>query len=232
MRRALLVSVAAFALSLAWAGTARAQDAGIRISIDVEDFDLEMVMDLVSSDGRGAASDLSALEEIINEPSTGINDVDLDGDGLVDYVGCTEDYPDPRGRPIYGIICQAYPTTGYRSQPVPVAVVTVHRNDDAIEIRGIYQRFYVDNVAGQNLVRTVRYDWSFRNRAFLVWMFDGHRRYVPVYRRQGPYRHRQGSEPFHRPYARRGEDERNRLREAYRERRRRPPLAPIPRELR
>ncbi len=93
MRRPLHALLASIALLTATAAPALAQDAGyaeadlpeqtLQVApVDPEDFDLEGVAALVRD---GGVQDAQGLQDLINQDN-GLNNVDLDDDGLVDHV--------------------------------------------------------------------------------------------------------------------------------------------------
>ncbi len=187
----------------------------------VSDFNLQTVMELMSSTGRSAARDMTALETLINDPANGINNVDWDRDGLVDYVGCVE----RRTGSLRTVSFVAYPSSPPGRPTVPIAAVSIRHDSRSQQVRlEAMFALNVDGYARYNYDMTVRYRPSLANHLFLHWFFDVRPLYRPAYGERGPYRSYQ-------PHARLTVSEIDRRRAAFQRRLRQPPVAPIPSEL-
>ena len=204
-----------------WPSVARAQE------LKADDFDLVMVVELMSSSGRGSAANLAALEQLINDPATGINNVDSDGDGLVDYVQCRDEpilryAPDART-----VTCEALSLSGQKSGAERLVVIDVVQYRDRVIVSGIFSRPVRGPLVNGYTFEVVR-DANYSNHYFLTWLFDTRPRHRPVYGRRGPYRYRVNDQSFYRPWQKRSDAALERRRHEFRERLRRPPVAPIP----
>ena len=112
-------------------------------AINANDFALGTVTSLISN---GGVNDLGSLEAKINDASSGINNVDVDGDGQVDYVSIQES-----GTPGNDTLeFLAHPSSNPSSQPVLVASVAISTNTTTqnVQVTGAYPNYvagYQDN---------------------------------------------------------------------------------------
>ncbi|MFH1047112.1 MAG: hypothetical protein V1738_02315 [Patescibacteria group bacterium] len=174
------------------------QSVGQTYIMTAEDFDLQTVMSLVNpaAVGQGALN-MSDLETIVNDPRSGINNVDIDQDGYVDYVGCLEQ--------IYGqqrsIDFVAYPSSDPSGQPIVIASISLTRQaaQRQIVLRGAYPP-YVFGYAELYYFDTYYYSYGYGHRAFLSWWFDQTRTvYVPVYHGHNPYHYQYRGRAYYQP---------------------------------
>ncbi|MEE2902434.1 MAG: hypothetical protein VYC39_08895 [Myxococcota bacterium] len=143
-------------------------------------FDLEAVMGLLE---KGKIKDYSELEAKINDPSTGINNVDIDADRLVDWVAIEESRKD--GKIHLSFVAYASSSPRDKNLRVVVAQVTLNKKaksdpnsaaaeKEEIEIEGGYpeyaegyddyyyrQRYYVMTEA-----ELARYMWLAERKAY------------------------------------------------------------------
>jgi len=192
-RRAILPAVAVFALVLGFSSTSYAQQGYI---MSAEDFDLQTVVSLVNpATGRGVRN-LVELEGIINDPHSAINNVDIDQDGVVDYVGCVE----IRGGAHHIIEFRAYPSSAPGAAPVVIATLAITRNHHQrlVVLQGSYP-YYVYGYDSWFYHDTFYYHHGFARRTFLGWWFMTRPIYRPVYWGCSPYRYRYGGRVYYHP---------------------------------
>ena len=144
--------------------------------LNADDFDLKLVMALITS-GTGM-NDMAALEQRINDPSSGINNVDVDHDGHVDYVSAKESNAGGQ----QAIEFEAHPSGSPDAEPVVIASVNVSQNTttNQVTVNGGYPTYvngydsaYYSNVYPRS---------HFADAMFMYWMLRPHPLYVPVYR--------------------------------------------------
>jgi hypothetical protein len=164
--------------------------AQVEYKMDAAEFDLETVVGLLKTK---QVKDAEALQKKINEPASGINNVDLDGDKMVDFVAVKEERHSETQRQLDFL---AYPSSKNGGDPTPIASVSFQIGQDngqdhqQLTVVGAYPS-YVDGHAGASYVYTVPYTGpSFGELLFLSWLFSPR----PVYL-AAPY-HSFGYQPY------------------------------------
>ncbi len=101
--------------------------------MDAASFNLEAVTSLFKTKN---VSDLDSLEKEINNPTSGINNVDIDKDGKIDYVAAQE-IQDGATKTVNFV---AYPSSKNGSDPTTVASVklTVNQQTNEVIVEGGY----------------------------------------------------------------------------------------------
>lgn len=87
--------------------------------VDSDAFDLQTVSALFQT---GAVTDLNALEQKINDPNSGINNVDVDKDGQVDFVAAEEVQNTTGGKTVNFV---AYPSSKGGQDATTIATTTI-----------------------------------------------------------------------------------------------------------
>ncbi len=143
--------------------------------LHANDFDLKLVMALITS-GTGM-NDMSALEQKINDPASGINNVDIDKDGKIDYVSAKESTVGGQQT----IEFEAHPSGSADAEPVVIASVNVSQNTttNQVTVSGGhptyvdgYDSAYYSNVYPRS---------HFADAMFMYWMLRPHPLYAPRY---------------------------------------------------
>lgn len=139
------------------------------------DFDLETATGLLRTKQVSNADELQAR---INDPQSGINNVDLDGDGMIDFVALKEE----RQGDSKQLNFLAFPSSKGGQDPVVIASVAFQVQNSQLTIAASYPS-YVNGYAGANYVYNMPYTGpSFGEMLFLNWMFAPRPIYVhPVY---------------------------------------------------
>lgn len=143
--------------------------------LNTNDFNLETVTALFKAN---KVSDLESLEKEINNPENGINNVDIDKDGKIDYVAAHETI-NGSSRTIEFV---AYPSSKNGNDATTVATVNVTQSNNEVSV----QSGYPDHVAGHDNVYyhyTVPMGPTFSEMLLLSWMMSPR----PVY--YHPYAH-------------------------------------------
>lgn len=126
-----------------------------------EGLDLKAVGELLKK-----AETAEALEQLINSPEQGLNNMDLDGDGNVDYIHVTEYGNDA----VKGFSLTSQPAAGETQEIATIEVEKVSDTQGQMQIRGNEQ------IYGQNHY----YHSSFGFTDFLImsYLFSPHRSYM------------------------------------------------------
>lgn len=146
--------------------------------LNSNDFDLATITSMVRDNKVGSAEE---LEKFINSDN-GVNNVDIDKDGNIDYIQVVENQGD-------GIVLdfRAIPSkTGNVDEAVTVSTLRFSRNTatNEVEVSGGYPE-YVDGHSNHyyNYRTPYRPGLSMGDALFLAWMFSPTRTvYAPVYR--------------------------------------------------
>jgi hypothetical protein len=160
--------------------------AQVEYKMDAAEFDLETVVGLLKTK---QVKDAEELQKKINDPASGINNVDLDGDKMVDFVTVKEERHSDSQRQLDFL---AFPSSKGGADPTPIASVSFQVGQDSqqLTVVGAYPS-YVNGYASSNYVYTVPYTGpSFGEMLFLSWMFSPR----PVYM-YAPY-HTFGYRPY------------------------------------
>lgn len=145
--------------------------------LDTTKFDLGLVRGLVQS---GKVSNPADLEKAVNDRSTGINNVDVDGDGNTDFVGVQEK-PSENGKIALSFVAQPSSGTG---APVEIAEISITQNTQTSEVT--ISGGYSHHVSGYNTYYappTVYHhnDLSFAEAYLLVSLMRPHSPYMYNY---------------------------------------------------
>lgn len=116
--------------------TTRVQSQQDTSAVSAEDFGLPTVIGLVESN---AVKNGEELEQRINDPSSGINNVDVDGDGQTDYIGVTEEQS-ATGKTFSFV---AFKSSDQDAEPIPIATVTLTQDTttDTVSVSGGYPEY-------------------------------------------------------------------------------------------
>ena len=99
-----------------------------QIPFNAEDFDLATVQALVI---EGNVKDAADLEARINDPESGINNIDIDHDENIDFVSVSEER---NSDGTFATNLSAQPTsTSWKDGPMVIAVVTVNQTAGTVE---------------------------------------------------------------------------------------------------
>ncbi len=154
--------------------TKSTEASGTSFLLDASAFDLETVVALIKD---GALEDMQALEKEINDTESAINNVDIDGDGNVDFIAVEETRGDD-GKMVLSFI--AYPSSDPDNEEgyTTVAEVSVSQNTTTkeVEISGGYP----DYVSGydSHYYHTRHSGMSMGDAIFLSWLLTPSR---PLY---------------------------------------------------
>lgn len=139
--------------------------------LNSDDFDLETVIGLVKGNG---VSNIEELEKIVNSADSGISNVDLDGDGTIDYIQVNENREDGN----FTLEFMAVPSSSKLEKDASlVASMKVKQSGETTEVSGGYPNY----VAGHD---THHYNYSHRggmsmgDALFLSWMLSSRPMYV------------------------------------------------------
>jgi len=160
--------------------------AEVEYKMDTAEFDLETVVGLLKTK---QIKDAEELQKKVNDPQSGINNVDLDGDKMVDFVAVKEERHSDSQRQLDFL---AFPSSKNGSDPTPIASVSfqVGQDNQQLTVVGAYPS-YVDGYASASYVYAVPYTGpTFGEMLFLSWMFSPR----PVYM-VAPY-HTFGYRPY------------------------------------
>jgi hypothetical protein len=163
-----------------------------------EDFDLQAVLSLIHpANIIQSPRDLAELEMIINDPTSGINNVDLDQDGRVDYVGCVESNLNGR----HAIDFVAYPSADPRNtQPIIIASLSIIRIVNPQRL--IFEAGYAEYVYGYDewfYYDVFYYDVFSPSWLFLTWWWNLRPLYHAIYYNDGPYYYWHQDHWYYRP---------------------------------
>ena len=178
MRKNILATLAAsLALTTAGCGGGNDRDRmqksevvqGDTFLLNSDDFDLETVIGLVKGDGIG---NIQELEDKVNSPDSGINNVDLDGDGKIDYILVKEN----REGGAFTLEFMAVPSQSKKEADANlVASMNIKQSGESTEVSGGYPSY----VSGHD---THHYHYSQRGHGmsmgqavFLAWMLTPNR---------------------------------------------------------
>ncbi|HDS15230.1 MAG TPA: hypothetical protein ENN66_01100 [Proteobacteria bacterium] len=129
------------------------------------------------------AEDAAALERLLNDPQTGINNLDLNEDGQVDYIKVTE-YGSQESR---GFSLTVEPAAGETQEVATIAIAKQGSDKVEVEVQGnpqIYgQQHYYHNSFG--LSDMLFMAWLFRPHSFYSSPW-GHGNYPNSYRPYSP----------------------------------------------
>ncbi|MCD6429986.1 MAG: hypothetical protein J7L57_02060 [Deltaproteobacteria bacterium] len=115
------------------------------------------------------AENAAALEHLLNDPNTGLNNLDLDEDGKVDYIKVTE-YGTEQAK---GFSLTVEPVAGETQE---VATITIEKSADDqanVEVKGNEQ------IYGQNHYH--RSSFGITDMLFMYWLFRPHPFYMSPY---------------------------------------------------
>jgi hypothetical protein len=140
-------------------------------TMSAQDFDLQTVTGFF---GGGQATDLAALEQRINDPASGINNVDLDKDGQVDPITIRESAAN--GAPVVEFM--AHPTTNPTNE-VLVGSINITQQGEQITVQAGYPN-YVDGYQNYSYSQ-VHQGLSFGDAMLLGYLMRPHAFYAPMY---------------------------------------------------
>lgn len=147
-------------------------------TMSATDLDLSTISDLIRS---GKATDANSLQSLINDPSSTINNVDLDKDGQVDPITVTETGTTNNGKE-FSLV--ANPATG---EPTTVATINLTTN---AQQQVVVQAGYPAYVTGY---QDYYYNYTVANNlAFMMWAMSPR----PIWYPQ-PYRSYGWYHPWH-----------------------------------
>lgn len=149
-----------------------------QLLMNAEDFDLATVTELVKSN---QFKDMAGLEEYINNMESGINNVDIDGDGQIDYVGVNETQEGGK----YNIAFVAYPSSedGQNETTIAQLAISQSTTSEEVTISGGYPDYVGGYDSHYYSSSYHRRGMSFGDALFLSYMFSSRPMYV-----QRPYR--------------------------------------------
>jgi hypothetical protein len=142
--------------------------------MDAAAFDLETVTGLLKTKQVKDADD---LQKKINDPQSGINNVDLDGDKMIDFVAVKEERQNENTRQLNFV---AFPSSKNGADPTPVASVSFKVGEDRqqVQVVGGYPN-YVTGWDSASYAYTVPYSGpSFGEMLFMSWLFSPRPVYV------------------------------------------------------
>ena len=145
--------------------TTRVQSQQDTSLVSAEDFGLATVIGLVESN---AVKNGEELEQRINDPSSGINNIDVDGDGQTDYIGVVEEQS-ATGKTFSFV---AFKSSDQDAEPIPIATVTLAQDTttNTVTVSGGYPEYvhgYRDHYyhrPGLTLGRVLWLSWAFGPR--------------------------------------------------------------------
>lgn len=115
------------------------------------DFDLSSVIALMNSDKVSTLAELAAQ---INDPTTGLNNVDMNGDNIIDYIEIEE----KRDEDVYRLTFLAHPSQSQSTAKLPVAALKIQLSETVpqkISISGGFPDYVVDNTSAYYQVEYV-----------------------------------------------------------------------------
>ena len=147
--------------------------------LDASAFDLQTAIGLLRTN---KVKDAQSLEAAINDPSSGINNVDVDKDGKIDYIGIEETQGGTREFKFMAI-----PSSGV-GDPVQIASVTITDNGQQYQVAGGYTSVVngYDSMYYSYAVPRL----SLGDALFIAWLATPSRGYYG-YRNYGYYNHYQ-----------------------------------------
>lgn len=144
--------------------------------LNSDDFDLETVIGLVKGNG---ISNIEELEAQINSPDTGINNVDLDADGKIDYILVKEN----RDGGKFTLEFMAVPSGSKKEEEANlVASMNIKQSGENTEVSGGYPS-YVSGHDSHHYHYSHRGGMSMGQALFLAWMISPR----PMYMSPRPY---------------------------------------------
>jgi hypothetical protein len=156
------------------------------LSISARDFSLSTVAGLVRNpDVKGVAD----IQGRVNDPATGINNIDSDSDGQVDYVRVTEQ-PTSGGVTLTftaypsGVCAAGESAPGCQDAVIPIATLNMSQSPSGVQVVGAYPN-YVRDYASNYVTYSqpvVVHDHSLSNALLLYALLRPHPVYIaPVY---------------------------------------------------
>lgn len=143
--------------------------------LNSDDFDLKTVIGLIKGDG---ISNIEELEKKINSPDTGINNVDLDGDGKIDYVLVKEN----RDGSNFTLEFLAVPSkTKKEDEANLVASMKIKQTGESVEVSGGYPNYVMGH--DSHHYHYGQPGLSMGEALFLAWMISPR----PMYMSPRPY---------------------------------------------
>jgi len=140
----------------------------VEYKMDAAEFDLETVVGLLKTK---QVKDAEELQKRVNAPESGINNVDLDGDKMVDFIAVKEERHGDSQRQLDFL---AFPSSKNGSDPTPVASVSFQVGQDSqqLTVVGAYPN-YVNGYASASYAYSVPYAGpTFGEMLFLSWLFS------------------------------------------------------------
>lgn len=146
-----------------------------QFKMNAADFDLETTTSMLRSKQVSNADELQAR---INDPQSGINNVDLDSDGMIDFVAIKEEQQGDNKQ----LNFVAFPSSKGGQDPVVIASISFQVQNNQLVVAAGYPS-YVNGYAGANYGYSMPHTGpSFGEMLFLSWMFAPRPIYMhPVY---------------------------------------------------
>lgn len=174
MRKIILLTLAASALFLAGCSDSSRSSKprmsknevvrGDTFLLNSDDFDLQTVIGIVKGNG---VSNLEELENQINSAESGINNVDLDNDGQIDYLLIKEN----RDGGNFTLEFMAVPSsTKKETEANLVASMNIKKSGEAVEINGGYPDYVMGHDSHHYHYR--HHGISMGEALFLAWMLS------------------------------------------------------------
>lgn len=145
---------------------AQAAPAAPTSNLTTASFNVGLVSDMLKG---GQVTDAQSLEKIVNDPNSGINAVDIDGNGQTDFVAVQETGNGNQRQ--YEFV--AYPDSQNGQNPTTVASITLIVNGPNVTVNAGYPQ-YVNGWQSGYYQDT----WGYHSNAFLMWMLLANR---PIY---------------------------------------------------
>lgn len=158
--------------------------------LNSDDFDLETVIGIVKGNG---VKDIETLEKQINDPGSGINNVDVDNDEKIDYIMVKEN----RDGANYSLEFMAVPSkTGKEDEGNLIASMRIKKSGGNVEVSGGYP----DYIQGHDShhYRYNHHGMGFGQAMFLAYMFSPRAMYYRPYGSFGAYAPRSYMSPSQR----------------------------------
>lgn len=139
-----------------------------------KDFDLQTVVSALKADKVKSAED---LQKFVNDPTTGVNNVDVDKDKKIDFIQVKEN----RGKDgKIALDFQAIPSgTKDPKEAVTVANIAFNKTQENVEVSGGYPNYV--NGYQNHYYHYSRPGLGVGDALFLMWMFQPRPLYVPVF---------------------------------------------------
>lgn len=160
---------------------------GSATGVSQEQFDLQSAIGLLRTN---RVRDAQSLEAAINDPASGINNLDLDGDGQIDYIGIQESVSGNERHMIF----MSCPSSKV-GDPTKIADVTIRDDGGQVYVGGGYSSVFT----GYNNAYYSYYvpRSSFSDALFLAWMLTPSRPYYMYH----PYSYGWAPRPLYSPSA-------------------------------